>query len=156
VSGFLEFIPRHQIGSVVNKNNPSMATTTQQLTIKDFFDEYAKALLSYSAENIAQCYQTPLAVYSDQGIRLVDDASDVVAFWKEAVKPYQGMGIANSAPKILSQEHLSETISTAKVSWSNTDAFGKVVATETNFYVLAKDHDEWKIRGLILMTKPGR
>jgi hypothetical protein len=133
-----------------------MATTTQQLTIKDFFDEYAKALLSYSAENIAQCYQTPLAVYSDQGIRLVDDTSDVVAFWKEAVKPYQGMGIANSSPKILSQELLSETISTAKVSWSNTDAFGKVVATETNFYVLVKDHDEWKIRGLILMTKPGR
>jgi hypothetical protein len=132
-----------------------MATTVQHLTIKDFFDEYAKALLSYSAENIAQCYQTPLAVYSDQGIRLVEKSSDVVAFWREAVKPYKGMSIVNSAPKILSQEELSDTITTVKVSWSNTDASGKVVATETNFYVLVKDHDEWKIRGLILMTKAG-
>jgi hypothetical protein len=151
----LEFIPRHRNGSVVRKT-PTMATITQHATIKDFFDDYAKALLSYSAENIAQCYQAPLAVYSDQGIRLVEEASEVVAFWKDAVKPYEGMGIANSTPKILSQEHLSETISTAKVSWSNTDAFGKVVATETNFYVLVKDHDAWRIRGLILMTKPGR
>lgn len=133
-----------------------MATAVQPLTIKDFFDEYAKALLSYSAENIAQCYQTPLAVYSDQGIRLVDGPSDVIAFWKEAVKSYKGMSISNSSPKILAQEQLSDTITTAKVSWSNMDGSGKVVATETNFYVLVKDRDEWKIRGLILMTKAAR
>lgn len=130
-----------------------MATAVQHLSVKVFFDDYAKALLSFSAENIAQCYQTPLAVYSDQGIRLVDAPSDVVAFWSEAVKPYKVLKIVNSSPKILAQEELSESIATVKVSWSNADASGKVVATETNFYVLVRDHDQWKIRGLILMNK---
>ena len=123
-------------------------------SLQQFFDNYADALLSYSPEKIADCYQTPLAVYSDNGIQLVSEPSAVVAFWKEGVKPYKGMDISNTSPKILAQEQLSDTMWTAKISWSNADSLGKVVSTETNFYVLSRIRDDWKIRGLIIMSKP--
>jgi hypothetical protein len=125
-------------------------------SLQQFFDDYADALLSYSPEKIAGCYQTPLAVYSDNGIQLVSEPLDVVAFWKDGVKPYKGMDISNTSPKILSQEQLSDTMWTAKISWSNADSSGKVVSTETNFYVLSRIKDEWKIRGLILMNKAAK
>jgi hypothetical protein len=61
VPGFWNLFPG--IGMVaLTAKQPTMAIISQQLTIKDFFDDYAKALLSYSAENIAHCYQAPLAV----------------------------------------------------------------------------------------------
>jgi hypothetical protein len=125
-----------------------MATTSQT-----FFEDYASALGSYSADKISDFYQTPLAIYSDNGTQLVDDQSDVVAFWKEGVKPYKKMNIEKATPKVLSEEKLSEKISIAKVSWKNTDAAGKGVAKETNVYILSRGKNGPKISGLIIMAK---
>ncbi|RYE25829.1 MAG: hypothetical protein EOP51_02615, partial [Sphingobacteriales bacterium] len=65
-------------------------------TVKDFFNEYANALLSFSAEKIAAFYQVPLAIYSDNGVHLVDDMDAVTGFWKEGMKPYAEQKIEKS------------------------------------------------------------
>lgn len=122
-------------------------------TVKTFFDQYGEALLSYSPEKIASFYKAPLAIYSDQGTQLVEKDKAVEAFWKEGVKPYEKMNIAKTDVKIVSEDQLSEKITTAKVAWTNTNALGKVVATETNFYILSKDGDSYKISGLIIMAQ---
>ena len=37
-------------------------------SVKTFFENYAEALLSLSPEKIAAFYQTPVTIYSDEGM----------------------------------------------------------------------------------------
>ena len=123
------------------------------MTTKTFFKDYAEALLTYSAENIAEFYQVPLTVYSDNGIQQVTKMSEVEGFWKKGVEPYKEQGITKSIPEIVNEEQLSDTIFTCKVLWKNFDKTDKEVAKETNLYILSKNKDGLKISGLILMSK---
>src|SRR5688572_29599473 len=74
--------------------------------VHTFFDDYATALMSYSAEDIAKFYQTPLAIYSDNGIRFVNEMEEVISFWREGVKPYKSIDIEKTMPVILNEEQL--------------------------------------------------
>ena len=120
--------------------------------INDFFDKYSKALTSYSAVAITSFYQVPLAVYSDEGVRLVSKESETLAFWEQGVEPYKKKGIERAAFKIVMEEQLSEHNFVAKVLWINYDASYKEVSQETNFYILTKKDEQLKISGLIIMA----
>lgn len=122
-------------------------------SVHAFFEKYAEALISFSAESIAGFYQTPLAVYSDEGTLLVNEMSEVVTFWEDGVTPYQAQGIARANPSILSEEQLSETIFVSKVRWDNFDSGGKQVSKETNFYILIRKDDQLKISGLVIVAE---
>jgi len=121
--------------------------------VTTFFNEYANALMSFSAEKISGFYHTPVTIYSEQGVMAVTDAAETVAFWKEGVKPYETQGIVNALPKILSEEQLSGSTFICKVLWNNFDGTGKEVSSETNFYILSKIKEALKISGLILMKQ---
>lgn len=122
-------------------------------SIHAFFEKYAEALMSFSAESIAGFYQTPLAVYSDSGTQLVNEMAEVVAFWELGVKPCQELGIAKANPSILTEEQLSESIFVSKVRWDNFDSSDKEVPKETNFYILTRTDDQLKISGLVTMAE---
>jgi hypothetical protein len=121
------------------------------MTTTQFFEEYCKALLMFSAREIASHYHTPVTIYSDEGIRQVNDAAETLAFWEQGVQPYKEAGIEDAGFEILAEEQLSQQHYTAKVKWNNYDAEGKKVATETNFYILTQTSDGLKISGLVLM-----
>ncbi|RAW02346.1 DUF6841 family protein [Pseudochryseolinea flava] len=122
-------------------------------TALTFFENYAKALMSYSPEDIASFYAVPVTIFSDQGSRTVTDKADTIAFWKEAVKPYAAQNIVKAVPITLTEEQLSKNIWVSKVIWTNSDSEGKVVANETNFYILSDEGEGMKIIGLILMSR---
>ena len=130
-----------------------MATTAQTTTVKAFFEEYAEALASYSPERISQFYNVPVAIYSDQGIRMVKASSETLAFWKEGIKQYEAQGIEKAIAKILTEEQLSEKTFVCKVLWRNFDRSDREVGTETNFYILTESNDQLKISGLIIMAR---
>lgn len=121
--------------------------------VTTFFEGYARALMSFSPEEIAEFYAVPVTVFSDQGSRTVTKKEDVVAFWKEAVKPYAAQKIITAVPLILTEEHLSKNIWVSKILWSNSDESGKVIANETNFYILSDEGQGMRIIGLIIMGK---
>lgn len=101
-----------------------------------FFEDYANALLSLSAPEIAKFYQVPLAIYSDQGVTTVTQEEDVAAFWEQGIKPYAKMHISQAVPEVFDLEQLSEKVFIAKVNWTNFNDSGKTIAEETNFYIL--------------------
>jgi limonene-1,2-epoxide hydrolase len=119
-------------------------------TVKNFFKDYAEALVSFSAEEIAKFYQTPMAVYSDQGVQTVTDINEVISFWQQGVKPYADQGISKAVSKVLSEEQVSETIYLCKVLWENYDSWDTQVSNETNYYILAQKDKEFNIVGLVL------
>jgi hypothetical protein len=121
--------------------------------IDTFFQKYSNALLTFSAEAISEFYQAPLAIYSDEGIRLVNKESETLQFWEHGVKPYQKMGIVKVTYKIVMEEQLSLTNFVCKVLWVNYDASDNEVSKETNFYIITQSNGELKISGLIIMSK---
>ncbi|TDE17383.1 hypothetical protein [Dyadobacter psychrotolerans] len=125
-----------------------MATSVQL-----FFEDYATALTSFSAENISGFYQTPMAVYSDQGVQTVAEMSEVIAFWEQGIEPYKAQNIEKAMPRVLSEQQLSETIFISQVAWDNYDSSGEKVSSETNFYILTGNKGALKISGLIIMNK---
>lgn len=118
-----------------------------------FLNDYAVALLTYSAHEIAAFYQVPLTVYSDEGILQVTDMSDVINFWLTGVEPYRKQGVVNTVPEIISEEQVSKTIRTCKVLWNNFNTSGKKAGSETNFYILSETGNGLKISGLIIMAE---
>lgn len=88
-------------------------------TVQSFFNDYAAALLSLSAEAISGFYKTPMAVYSDQGVQAISKQEEVLAFWKKGIKPYATQKIAKAVPKVLTEEHTSDTLVVCKVLWEN-------------------------------------
>lgn len=118
----------------------------------DFLNNYAAALLTYSAHEIAGFYQVPLTVYSDEGVLQVMEMDEVVHFWLAAVDPYRKQGVVNTVPEIISEEQMSNTIRICKVQWNNFNTSGKKAGSETNFYILSQTPDGLKISGLIIMT----
>lgn len=119
-------------------------------SVKNFFEDYAEALMSFSAEEIAKFYQTPMAVYSDQGVQTVTEINEVISFWQQGVKPYASQGISKAVSKILSEEQVSETIYLCKVLWENYDSWDTQISNETNYYILAQKDKEFNIVGLVL------
>jgi len=119
-------------------------------TVQSFFNDYAAALLSLSAEAISGFYKTPMAVYSDQGVQAVSKQEEVLAFWKKGIKPYAAQKIAKAVPKVLSEEHASDTLVVCKVLWENYDEANTQVSKETNHYILAEKDSSFSIVGLII------
>jgi len=122
------------------------------MTTKEFFKNYAEALLSYSPEKISEFYTVPMTVYSDKGAQQVTKDSEVAGFWKEGIKPYEKSKIVRTMPEIISEEHLSKKVTICKVLWKNYDGSDKMIAEETNFYILFKEISGYKIDGLIIMS----
>jgi len=121
--------------------------------VATFFEGYARALMKYSPQEIADFYGVPVTIFSDQGSRTVTKKEDVVAFWAEAVKPYAVQKITTALPLTLTEEQLSKNIWVSKILWTNADQAGNVVANETNFYILSDDGNGMKIIGLIIMGR---
>ncbi len=121
-------------------------------SVQTFFEDYATALTTLSAEKISAFYQTPLAIYSDENTQTVTDMVEVSAFWKEGIKPYKEQHIDRAVPTVLREEQLSESIFISKVRWNNYNKSGEEVSNETNFYILSRVGNQLKIRGLIIMT----
>lgn len=119
-------------------------------SVKIFFKDYAEALMSFSAEEIAKFYQTPMAVYSDQGVQTVTEINEVISFWQQGVKPYADQGISKAVSKVLSEDQVSETIYLCKVLWENFDNWDTQVSNETNYYILTQKDKEFNIVGLVL------
>jgi hypothetical protein len=121
-------------------------------TLQPFFDQYAEALLSFSAESITAFYTVPMAVFSDSGNRAVNEMHEVTAFWEQGVEPYQAQNITKAVPAVVSEEQLSGTLFTCKVSWTNFDEADGEVSGETNFYIVQQTATGFKICGLVIMN----
>lgn len=121
-------------------------------SVQTFFEHYAHALMSYEPGNITSFYQAPMAVYSDQGVRTVQEMSEVEAFWQAGVQPYKARGIEKTVPWVLTEEQLSHNVFLGKVLWINSDESGREITRETNIYILSETDNGLKISGLIFMN----
>lgn len=105
--------------------------------VEQFLVGYGEALSTGDLEAIADAYELPALVMSDQGSQSVTDRQRIVDFFEAARGQYEQLGLAGTRPEHVSIEHLSEQLCTADVRWIGVDIEGRATRyKEYSFYVL--------------------
>jgi hypothetical protein len=120
-----------------------------------FLDRYGKALGSGDLATIADAWEVPALVLSDEGARAVSDLAEVRAFFAQARDWYRERGQVGTRPEIEKIEPISDRLVQARVRWLGLDEAGKQVAGERSVYLL-RIGDDGQPRIHVALTVPER
>ena len=126
--------------------------------VEQFLVAYGDALSAGDLDALADAYELPGLVMSDQGSQPVTDRQQVVDFFAAARAQYEEQGLAGTRPEHVSIEHLSEQLCTADVRWIGGDADGRATRyKEYSFYVLRQSvggPDDGTLRIQVAVIRP--
>jgi hypothetical protein len=121
--------------------------------VRRFLDGYGKALSAGDLPAIANCWDTPALVLSDQGARAVLEAAEVEKFFAGAVEWYHAQGVVATKPSSVEIKRLSERLVSVDALWSVIDATGEEKPGEHSNYILSiSDDDQPRIRVAIALA----
>jgi len=124
--------------------------------IEQFLLAYADALAAADDERVADMWELPALVMSDDGTHLVTERREVVELSSTAAAQYRDAGITSTRPEHLAVEHLSDRISSADVRWLGVDADGRPTAHRELSTYLLRTGDDGRIRIQVALARPSR
>jgi hypothetical protein len=107
--------------------------------VRDFLDEFARALTAGDGGAIAKLWETPAFVLGDNMARVVSSPQEVEEFFSGAKEQYNAKGITEARAEILELDWLTDQIVQVEVRWPYLDSFGKELGHETSTYTLMRD-----------------
>jgi hypothetical protein len=112
-----------------------------------FLVRYGQALSTGGLRGISSCWEVPALVLSDQGAIAVSEATEIEAFFGQAVEWYHSQGLVETKPQLERVELMGERLASVDVRWSALDEAGEEKAHEHSRYVtLLGDDGEPRIR----------
>lgn len=124
--------------------------------IERFLEAYGMAVSAGDGESVAEMWQLPALVLSDEGALAVSTREQVVDFFSQAPAQYRSLGIAATAAEAVAIEHLSDHLCSVNVRWLGIDASGSPTPhRELSSYVLRRG-SEGTIRVQVAMSLPSR
>jgi hypothetical protein len=122
--------------------------------IRRCLDHIGQALSSGDLRGIADCWEVPALVLSDQGTIIVTEAGEVESFLARAVEWYRSQGLMATKPELERIEPLSEKLTSVDVRWPTFDATGTEKASERSHYILHLGEDgQQRIRVALTRTR---
>jgi hypothetical protein len=100
-----------------------------------------RALGERDLEAIANSWEVPALVLSDEGAVAVADAGEIERFFAQAVDWYRGRGVMTARPEIERLERLTPRLYAVDVRWPGFDATGRETWSERSHYILRLDDD---------------
>jgi len=113
--------------------------------VRDFLDEFARALTAGDGRAVAKLWETPAFVLGDEMVRVVQSPQEVETFFAGAKEQYNAMGITEARAEILELDWLTDRIVQVEARWPYQDSFGEELGYETSTYTLVRD-DAGKLR----------
>ncbi len=108
--------------------------------VRHYFDDLARALTSGDGKTIAELWEVPSLVLSDQGARVMQTPAEVEQLFARAKGMYAARGIIDTRPDIQYVEWLTNRIVVADVRWPLFDERHRELGAEASTYTLARDH----------------
>jgi hypothetical protein len=110
-------------------------------SLETFIETYGRALSSGELEDIADCWEIPSLVLSDQGAVAVHAKEDVMGSFERAVAAHKTQGRTSTIGEIISKEYLSKNLVAVDVRWPSFDDQGKARSVEMSHYLLRVGED---------------
>ncbi len=107
--------------------------------MRDFLDEFARALTAGDGRAVANLWETPAFVLGDEMVRVVQSPQEVEAFFAGAKEQYNARGVTEARAEILELDWLTDRIVQVEVRWPYQDAYGEELGYETSTYTLLRD-----------------
>jgi len=121
--------------------------------VQSFLEGYGKALSEGDLPGIANCWEVPALVLSDQGARAVIEAGEVEQFFAGAVEWYRAQGLVATKSGSVEIKRLSERLVSVDVRWSVLDMTGLESPGEHSHYILSLAEDgQLRIRVAIALA----
>jgi hypothetical protein len=109
--------------------------------IRRCLDRIGQALSAGDLRGIADCWEVPALVLSDEGAITITEASEIESFFTRAVEWYRSQGLMATRPELERVEPLSEKLTAVDVRWPTFDAAGTEKASERSHYILRLGED---------------
>lgn len=123
------------------------AAASDDLGVQEFLDAMGVAVTAGDGEAIAEMWETPAFVLSEEMADSIDDPKELAMFFSGAKAQYNARGIADTRAEIVRLDEISDRIVSVRVRWPWLDAQGREVGGETSTYTLKRDDGgEWKLR----------
>jgi hypothetical protein len=127
--------------------------TSIENVVRRFLDGYGQALSAGDLPAIANCWDVPALVLSDQGARAVIESAEVEQFFAGAVEWYKAQGLVATRPSSAEIKRLSERLVSVEARWSVIDATGEERPGEHSNYILSiSDDGQPRIRVAIALA----
>ena len=123
-----------------------------RISLEAFIEAYGKALSAGESEQIADSWELPCLVLSDQGTTMVTTKKELMAFFEKASASYRAQGRTSTIGEIISKENLTKSIVAVDVRWPSFDDHGKAKTVEMSHYLLRIGDDD-KPRIQVALTR---
>jgi ketosteroid isomerase-like protein len=122
--------------------------------IERFLVAYAEAVSAGDGEAVAEMYELPALVLSDDGSIPVTSRDQVVEFFSAAPEQYREVGIVATRAEAVAIEQLSDELCTADVRWLGIDAEGRATNHRELATYLLRRRDDGSVRIQVAISRP--
>jgi hypothetical protein len=112
-----------------------------------------EALSRGDARAVAECWDVPALVLTDEGSVAVGSREQVAGFFKEAIADYRRRGIVSTRPLVRRIAPLTDKLVAVDVHWPAFDTHGDQREIELSHYVLGRG-DDGRYRVRMAITHP--
>jgi ketosteroid isomerase-like protein len=122
-----------------------------RVEVQKLLDQMSRALTRGDGRAVAQLWETPALVLSDQGAHAVASSAEVEQFFAGAKDQYNQMGVVETRPEIQRLSWPTRNIAIAEVRWPWLDAGGREAGSETSTYTFRRDdRGQLKLRLVVM------
>jgi hypothetical protein len=124
--------------TLIQKQFQKMSVASKQ-SINDFFDAYARALALYDSKGLANLFQVPCMMVSDDSVSNFTDAGRLEGFFNQGMNFYRQFGITDVRAQVWNKIELTSKVDKVKVKWDYLNDHGKLIYSCDYHYILRED-----------------
>lgn len=133
------------------ENLPLEAAADDELGVVDFLEMFALALTEGATEAIAQMWETPALVVSDEAVQSIGEREELLDMFAGAREHYNSAGVTDTRPEIIRLDEITDKVVIVRVRWPWLDDEGNELGGECSTYTLRQGASgDWKIRCVVM------
>lgn len=122
-----------------------------ELGVSEFLESFALSLTEGATDALADLWQLPAMVVSDERTFAVTDREELKELFAGAREQYNSAGVTDTRPEIVRLDEVTDKIVMVRVRWPHLDEDGDELGAECSTYTLQLSAlGDWKIRCAVI------
>ena len=143
---------QHKAISYIKGNNET-DEESDQLEIKDFFEQYANAFSKRDLAGVVNAYSFPIVFYLEDGTSHLMNEPEFYENSKKLIAIYEGIGMEMVNFRVVSIKQINPSSSLVEIEWSLLDPNGNQLVNFITVYIVGNQNSKLKIIGVFLVNE---